>query len=207
MSESGTLPYMPRPPSRPAAPPATPTTERTRRAIVAAAMETWAADRNATLADICRAGGIARSTLHRYFADRTALLAAVDQECHRQFTAAAVRAHPDDGPGLEAVIRLCQELLALGPPLGLVFSDNALVDPDSWTDAEISEQGLTAVIRRGQQDGTIDPAQPADWIAVVIWMMLAGAWHYGLAGGSRREQIAAFTRSLTGAIGTPGPTL
>lgn len=167
-------------------------------------METWAKDRNATLADICSRAGIGRSTLHRYFADRAALLAAVDDECHRQFSSAAVRAHPDDGPGLEATIRLCQELLELGATLSLVFSDNALVNPDNWSDAEQSDRGLIAVIRRGQQDGTIDPDLPDTWVSTVIWMLLVGAWHHGLAGGSRRETVTLFSRSLTGAIGGGG---
>lgn len=177
------------------------TSARTRRAIVGAAMETWAGDRNATLADICATAGIGRSTLHRYYADRAALLAAVSEECHRQFTLAAIRAHPDDGPGLEAILRLSEELLQLGSALSLIFSDNALVDPDTWSDAEESDRGLTGVILRGQQDGSIDPDLPADWVSLTLWMLLAGAWQHGLLGHSRRETVQLFARSLSGAIG------
>jgi AcrR family transcriptional regulator len=185
--------------------PSSPTTDRTRRAIIEAAMATWAADQKATLADICAAAGVGRSTLHRYFPDRAALLAVVDEECRRQFKVAALRAHPDDGPGLEAVLRLSQELLEFGTALSLIFSDNALVNPDDWGDDSQpdsqSNQGLPAVIRRGQRDGTIDPKLPVDWIESVIWMLLFCAWQRSRDGGSRRETTELFSRSLAGAIG------
>ncbi|WP_161606022.1 TetR/AcrR family transcriptional regulator [Microlunatus speluncae] len=181
------------------------TSERTRRAIIDAAMETWSVNQTATLGDICDTAGIGRSTLHRHFADRAALLAAVDQQCQQQFTVAALRAHPDDGPGLEAVLRLCQELLEFGQVLSLIFSDNALIDPDGWDDGSRADQGLTAVIQRGRRDGTIDPELPADWIESVIWMLLFCAWQRSRDGGSRRETAALLSRSLSGAIGTRGP--
>lgn len=164
-------------------------------------METWSADQNATLADISAAAGVGRSTLHRYVADRAALLAVVDEECRRQFKVAALRAHPDDGPGLEAVLRLSHELLEFGTALSLIFSDNALVNPDDWADDAGSDRGLTAVIRRGQRDGTIDPSLPTEWIESVLWMLLYCAWQRGRDGGSRRETLELFSRTLTGAIG------
>ncbi len=180
-----------------------PTSERTRRAIIDAAMETWSANQQATLGDICSTAGIGRSTLHRHFADRSALLAAVDQQCRQQFKVAALRAHPDDGPGMEAVLRLCQELLEFGQALSLIFSDNALINPDDWNDGSRADQGLTAVIGRGRRDGTIDPALPVDWIESVIWMLLFCAWQRSRDGESRRETAALLSRSLAGAIGTP----
>ena len=106
---------------------------RTRDAIISAAIETWAEDSRATLAQIADAAGMGRSTVHRYFADRNELLAAVDQECQRRFVGATERARPGDGLGLEACHRLCEEFLGLGSVLRLIFADNPLVNPDSWS--------------------------------------------------------------------------
>lgn len=192
-----------------------PVQERTRQAIVTAAVETWAEDRNATLAQIAAAAGVGRSTVHRYFADRAELLAAVDQECQRRFVVATERARPGDGSGLEACHRLCQEYLELGPVLGLIFADNALVDPDSWsasagagdTDAgEDDDDPFAAAIRRGHRDRTVDPELPVGWSVTALWMLLYSAWLYSSTGqASRREVSVLLVRTVAGAIGRSAP--
>ena len=80
--------------------------------------------------------GVGRTTLNRYFTDRAQLVAAVDQECAARYDAAVVRSRPAEGSGRDALLRMCTELIQLGPVLGLVFADNALVDPDTWFDEE-----------------------------------------------------------------------
>ena len=112
--------------------PRTAASRRTRRLIVDAAIETLGQSQSAKLGEIAEAAGVSRSTLHRQFADRDELLAAVDQECRRRFDLAGRRARVLDGTGLEALERLAQEYLQLGPVLSLIFADNALIDPDSW---------------------------------------------------------------------------
>ena len=193
--------------------------ERTRLAIVTAAIETWADDRQATLSQIAAAAGMGRSTVHRYFADRDDLLAAVDRECQRRFVVATLKARPGDGPGLEACLRLCEELLGLGPVLGLIFTDNPLVDPDSWSsgdtarddgarpndsgDADDSDEDdpFVLAVVRGQQDGTVDPALPIGWAVTVLWMLLSSAWLYLTSEqASRRDVSALLARTVAGAL-------
>ena len=188
--------------------------ERTRQSIVTAAIETWAEDRNATLARIAAAAGVGRSTVHRYFADRAELLTAVDRECQRRFVAATERARPGDGSGLEACHRLCQEYLELGPVLELIFADNALVDPDSWS-ASTGEAGAGAgedddpfveAVLRGHRDRTVDPELPIGWAVTALWMLLYSAWLYSSTGqGSRREVSVLLVRTVAGAIGRSAP--
>jgi TetR/AcrR family transcriptional repressor of lfrA len=199
----------------------TPTQERTRLAIVAASIETWAEDRNATLAQIAAAAGMGRSTVHRYFADRDELLAAVDRECRRRFGLATQRARPGDGAGLEACHRLCEEYLGLGPVLGLIFSDNALIDPDSWSggdgtesadrsaddesdDDESDDDPFVQAVIRGQRDGSVDAQLPVGWASTTLWMLLYSAWLYlTTEHASRRDVAALLTRTVAGAIGRP----
>ena len=105
---------------------------RTRRDIVAAAIECWAADNSASLGEVAVTAGVGRTTLNRYFSDRAQLISAVDAECRARFAAAVGRARPAEGSGLTALLRACGEIVHLGPVLGLIFADNALVDPDTW---------------------------------------------------------------------------
>ena len=147
---------------------------RTRRDIVEAAIEAWANDNAASLGQVAEAAGVGRTTVNRYFSDRAQLVAAVDQECRGRFLAAVERARPEDGPGLAALQRACAEIAQLGPVLGLIFADNALVDPDSW--AEDGDPGaLGSMVVRGQTDGSIASDLPAEWVAIHVWTSLFGA--------------------------------
>jgi AcrR family transcriptional regulator len=181
---------------------------------VTAAIQTWAADRNATLTQIAAAADVGRSTLHRYFADRAELLTAVDQESQRRFVVATERARPRDGSGLEACHRLCQEYLELGPVLGLVFVDNALVDPDTWSKsageagagAGEDDDPFGAAVLRGHRDRTVDPELPVGWAVTALWMLLYSAWLYSSTGqGSSREVSMLLVRTVAGAIGRAAP--
>ena len=127
--------------------------DRTRRDIVGAAIEVWAADNAASLGVVAQQAGVGRTTLNRYFTDRAQLVAAVDQECAARYGAAVVRSRPTEGTGRDALLRMCTELIQLGPVLGLVFADNALVDPDTWFDED--DDPLGAAIARGYEDGSL----------------------------------------------------
>lgn len=147
---------------------------RTRRDIVEAAIGAWADDNSASLGQVAESAGVGRTTVNRYFSDRAQLVAAVDVECRGRFLAAVERARPDDGTGLAALQRACAEIAQLGPVLGLIFADNALVDPDSW--AEDGDPGaLGSMVVRGQADGSIASDLPSDWVATHVWTSLFAA--------------------------------
>lgn len=194
------------PQSRQSAEPS-PTARRTRRVIVDATIETLALNPAATLAEIAEAGDLSRSTLHRYFTDRDDLLTAIDAECRVRFAAAASAARLDDGGALDSLDRLAQEYLELGPVLGLVFVDNAPVDPDSWDDSQDRDQGLIAMIERGQQPGTgpdIDPELSPDWVITTFWVLLFGAWLSLKSGMSRRDVAMHLSRTFRKAVAAGG---
>ena len=70
-------------------------------------------------------------------------------------------------------MRMCTELIQLGPVLGLVFADNALVDPDTWFDEE--DDPLGVVVGRGYTDGSLATDLPPDWIGTFVWTSLFAA--------------------------------
>lgn len=191
-------PTIPNDPADPTEPPGlSPTSRRTRRHIVDTAVETLARSQGASMSEIAKDAGVSRSTLHRHFADRAELIAAVDAECRRRFLGALKRAEIDRGTGLEALTRIALEIVDLGPVLSLIFADNALVDPDRWHDGD----GMTGLISRGHRDNSIDPELPAAWIEVNLWAFLFGAW-LALSTGAvgHREVPALLSRTLTGAF-------
>lgn len=174
--------------------------DRTRRDVVTAALEVWADDNTASLGLIAERAGVGRTTLNRYFTDRAELVAAVDDECRRRYEAAVARSRPSEGSGHDALLRMCTELLQLGPVLGLVFADGALVDPDTWSDEE--DDPLGQVIARGCEDGSLATDLPGDWIGTFVWTSLF-AGHLVVRSGTRtwHEAAGLLTRTLTSSLG------
>ena len=176
--------------------------DRTRRDIVGAAIEVWAADNAASLGVVAQQAGVGRTTLNRYFTDRAQLMAAVDQECAARYGAAVVRSRPTEGTGRDALLRMCTELIQLGPVLGLVFADNALVDPDTWFDEE--DDPLGAAVARGYEDGSLAVDLPDDWIGTFVWTSLFAA-HLVVSAGTHtwHEAAGLLTRTLTSGLAGP----
>lgn len=162
-------------------------TGRTRRDVVDAAIEVWALDNTASLGAVAAAAGVGRTTLNRHFTDRAALVAAVDAECRVRFGQAVERAEREAGTGWERLRRFCLEVLALGPVLGLVFADNALVDPDSWGEDE-EDDPFARVVVLGQQDGSLATDLPLDWVVTHVWTALFGAHLISRADGPLRHE-------------------
>ena len=71
------------------------TRTRTRQAILAAAVTVFARDPSASLGEVAAAAGVGRTTLHRYFPERSDLLAALAVHVLEQVAAATERAAPD----------------------------------------------------------------------------------------------------------------
>ncbi len=177
---------------------ATGTRSRTRQAILAAAVKALAADSGASLGDIAVEAGVGRTTVHRYFAERSDLMAAVTTECSRRLQEADVRARLDDGPGREAVLRVCREYFDLGDVLSLIF--HGVVQLDDPPDGCVDDSSVTA-FERGQADGSIDAAQPVAWLSSMLWCVLYAGWSWtNESGGSRHDALDLVVRSLDGSL-------
>lgn len=152
------------------------TRARTRRAILDAAVSVLTADHSASLGDVAEAAGVGRTTVHRYFPERSDLLAAIGTDVCDRVAAAADRARLDDGPASEALERLCLEYFELGDRLLLLYDVPQFVAWSGIEEESAADLSLLALIRRGQQDGTLDPEVDAGWLQDVMWALLYAAW-------------------------------
>ncbi|MEV0717003.1 TetR/AcrR family transcriptional regulator [Asanoa sp. NPDC050611] len=182
------------------------TRARTRQAILSAAIEVLGQNPNAALSEIAAAAEVGRTTLHRYFPERSDLLRAVASEGSARLDRATASARLDEGTGCEALLRLCREYFDLGSLLSLIFTD-----PDCLGDATpVVDDGcddrFSAMIDRGHRDGTIDTGLPAPWLSSLMWSQLYAGWSYVTQyNASRHEVLDLLVRTVDGAV-TPRAT-
>jgi AcrR family transcriptional regulator len=173
-----------------------PTRKRTRQAILTAAVGVLTQNQAASLADIADAAYVARSTLHRYFPDRAALLDAVRQFAEEEIAAATQRARIDDGSGCEALLRLCHEYFDYWHLIMWVYQESLREDCGQDAVSENLDPAIGALVARGHEDGTIDPAMPNPWIQHMLWTVLYTAWEYVQTGESKHDALALAMTSL-----------
>jgi AcrR family transcriptional regulator len=148
---------------------------RTRRAILDAAVAALAQDPSASLGTVAAAAGVGRTTLHRYFPERSDLLEALSVHTLELVAVATERAALAHGPAPEALGRLCREYFELGDALTLIFNDPQITTRASWQEECEHDRALFALVARGRDEGTIDPAMRAEWIQYSLWALLYSA--------------------------------
>ncbi|MDB1089748.1 TetR/AcrR family transcriptional regulator [Streptomyces sp. ACA25] len=173
-------------------PEATPgTTPRTRRAILDAAITVYAQDRAASLREIAEAAEVSRSTLHRYFADRSALVDALADDAMLATRQALVDAALDEDTPAEAFRRLVRTFFDLGPRMDFLFGETQLPD-DKWQEGEweAAHAPVGALFLRGQEAGVFDRGIDADWFVRTIWYLTSAGWEAVGEGIMSKHQAA-----------------
>jgi TetR/AcrR family transcriptional repressor of lfrA len=169
---------------------------RTRKAILDAAMSVLAVNPAASLGDIATAAEVGRSTLHRYFAERTDLLHALARHVHQLSNAAIEHAEPDCGPPVEALRRVVECQLDLGPIIPFVFNEpSILADPELAALLDTGDEVIVDVLNRASTRGS---AGPPDWPRLVFWALLEAGYQAIRRNSAPRVQIVdAIMASLT----------
>ncbi|CAM5512688.1 TetR family transcriptional regulator [Streptomyces purpurascens] len=177
------------------------TRARTRRAIIDAAIGLLAGDPTASLGDVAAAAGVGRTTVHRYFPERSDLLTAIGTDILEKVAAATERARLDDGPAAKALERLCQEYFELGDGLTLMFETPQLATWSGWDEETAADQHFLHTVRRGHTDGSIDPELDDEWVRNLVWSLLYSAWaHTRTAGASKHSAMTLCLHTLRKAI-------
>jgi TetR/AcrR family transcriptional repressor of lfrA len=177
-----------------------PLRNRTRNAILEAAISVFINDRSASLSEVAERAGVARSTLHRYFPERSDLLNAVCTFARDQVEKIREAARMDEGPASEAVVRLAVAYLEVWDSVMWDYMEQeaAGAHPD-----ESEDIAVTRLIDRGFADGTIDPTIPNAWIQHAMYAMVYSAWDYIRSGHSRHEAAKLCEASIRKLITPP----
>ncbi|GAA2788424.1 TetR/AcrR family transcriptional regulator [Kribbella solani] len=165
-----------------------PTRERTRRAILQAGIGTLIEHPSASIADVAQRAGVARSTLHRYYAGRKELVDGINAFVEHEYESALEKAKLDEGTGLEAYTRLCLELLESFDVFAWWFQET----PEAGWEDEPDELRIAAAVARGQADGSIDPSLPAGWLSMTLWSNLYTARFYTQSGAATPRQAREY---------------
>lgn len=148
--------------------------ERTRRAILDAAMLVLADHPTAALGDIAAAAGVGRSTVHRYYPERTDLLRALARHVHDLSNAAIERADPTSGPVDAALRRVVESQLDLGPIVLFVYYEpSILADPELAAYFDIGDEAIVEVLNRAS---TERPEYPPGWARRVFWALMQAGY-------------------------------
>ena len=169
---------------------------RTRNAILDAAMSVLADNPTASLGDIAAAAAVGRSTLHRYFAERTDLLHALARHVHDLGNAAIEHAEPDCGPAVEALRRVVECQLDLGPIVPFIYNEPTIAaNPELATLLDTGDEVIVDVLNRASMRGS---AGPPDWPRLVFWALLNAGYEAVKLNSAPRVQIVdAIMASLT----------
>jgi TetR/AcrR family transcriptional regulator, repressor for lfrA len=176
--------------------------ERTRRAILDAAMSVVGEHPAAPVADIAAAANVGRSTVHRYFPERTDLIRALAIHVHAISSAAIAAADPSNGPAIEALRRVVDCQLDIGPIASYIYNDPTVIsDPELMAHLDTGDEAIVEVLARVGTDGS---NTPPGWARRVFWALLQAGYEAAKADGAPRHQIVdAIMASLTQGIINP----
>lgn len=147
--------------------------------ILDTASRVLAASPRASLADVAGAAGISRTTLFSRYATREALLEGLAIDAIERIDEACNEAGVDDAARdpLLALAELTRLLIPLGSRLCFLLRERSLDDNaainERWEQLEIR---IEAMIRRGQDQGTLREDLPSAWVDAAWWNLVVAAW-------------------------------
>ena len=169
---------------------------RTRKAILDAAMTVLADNPAAPLSDIAAAACVGRSTVHRYYPERTDLLRALAVYVHALSSEAITQADPQHGRPVDALRRVVECQLDLGPIVLFAYNEPTIAsDPELMAHLDTGDEAIIEVLTRVSTERA---ATPPGWARRVFWALLQAGYEAAKQDGTPRHQIVdAIMASLT----------
>ncbi|MFF8633901.1 TetR/AcrR family transcriptional regulator [Streptomyces pilosus] len=176
--------------------------ERSVRAILEAAERVLAEEPGASMEQIAAAAGVARTTIHRRFASRQALIEALASSAARQLARAVDDGRPDTAPPLVAMHRITANVLRVKSAWAFALELPAGPGSEAATLHQDIDRTCVAVLERAQQDQLIDAAADLDWVRRVYYALIGETLH-GNADGADPDTLA--TRIIDTLLHGAGP--
>lgn len=148
--------------------------QRNEQTILEAAITVLADRPGASMAEIARAGGLARATLYRHFASRDELVRAIQAQAVAAGTEALDVARLEQGSAVAAIRRAITALIGVGDRYRLLAGE-AAVDPSALERRPEIVRDLLAVVERGQRSGELRSDLPAPWVLSTLAGLLVQA--------------------------------
>ncbi|NDU77152.1 TetR family transcriptional regulator [Actinomadura sp. DSM 109109] len=157
--------------------------ERTVHAILEAAERVLSSDPTATMEQIAAAADVARTTVHRRFATREALVDALTRWATERFAAAVAGAASDTAPPLVVLYRVTADVLRVKIGWGFAMGRAAVsADPEiARMHADVLEQ-CERLFRRAQSTGLLRPDVDVEWARRCYYALIHEVTQGGDAG-------------------------
>ncbi|WP_246149500.1 TetR/AcrR family transcriptional regulator [Nonomuraea turkmeniaca] len=145
---------------------------RTVRAILEAAERVLSKNPAASMEQIAEAAGVARTTVHRRFASREALVDAMAAWATRKFAEAVESAHPESTPPLVALYQVTASVLKVKSDWGFAMSRALSDDPEvARVHADVEER-CDRLFRRAQAAGVLRADVDTGWARRVYYALI-----------------------------------
>ena len=147
---------------------------------------------------------VGRTTLHRYFAERSDLLSALAVHVLEQVAAATERAAPEHGPAPEALGRICREYFELGDVLTVLFNEPIGADAAAERGVGARPAADRADRPRAGRGQHRRARSRRPGCSTMLWALLYSAWSLMREQSMpRHEALDQCLRSLHKAVAAP----
>lgn len=173
-------------------------------AIINAAFTVYATRPTATLADIARAAGVGRATLHRHFSGRDDLIRAMSRVALAELEDAVDTAVADAATYTDALRLAIDAMIPLAARQLFLANESLSSDPDLQAAFDQQRLEMTAAVDGAKTEGSFAADIPSDWIVRVFDNLIHAAWTSVAEGDATPRQAAALVwRTLTTGLKEP----